>query len=305
MRRVLLLNVTYEPLTTVGLRRAVCLVLGGKAEVVHDDAEGAILHAASVALATPSVIRLSRYVRVPYRNRVPLTRAALMRRDNYRCAYCGRRAETIDHVVPRSRGGQHAWENCVASCTICNHRKADRLLEELGWTLAVPPAVPRGAHWRLVGAQHDGDPQWAAYLREPSAALRPSCRLSAPYPPYRTSPPHQVAAFFFLAERTVVSADGMVLPCRGSVFSLASGALLRRCLPSSLLRRAWGGSAGKIQSRQHRAPLAREGLLSPGSAAPFGSRARPEHPELPLGQRAQHRHRQQAAATGKNSAGPR
>ena len=131
---------------------------------------GAVLHAATVSLATPSVIRLSRYVRVPYRNRVPLTRAALMRRDNYKCAYCGRRAETIDHVVPRSRGGQHAWENCVASCTICNHRKADRLLEELGWTLAVPPAVPRGAHWRLVGAQHDGDPQWAAYLREPSAA---------------------------------------------------------------------------------------------------------------------------------------
>ena len=178
MRRVLLLNVTYEPLTTVGLRRAVCLVLGGKAEVVHDDAAGAILHAATVALVTPSVIRLSRYVRVPYRNRVPLTRAALMRRDNYRCAYCGRRAETIDHVLPRSRGGQHVWENCVASCTICNHQKADRLLEELGWTLAVPPVVPRGAHWRLVGAHHDGDPQWAAYLREPSAALRSSAALA-------------------------------------------------------------------------------------------------------------------------------
>jgi len=179
VRRVLLLNVTYEPLTTVGLRRAVCLVLGGKAEVVHDDAAGAVLHAATVALVTPSVIRLSRYVRVPYRNRVPLTRAALMRRDNYRCAYCGRRAETIDHVIPRSRGGQHVWENCVASCTICNHQKADRLLEELGWALAVPPVVPRGAHWRLVGAHHDGDPQWAAYLREPSAALRPSAAFGA------------------------------------------------------------------------------------------------------------------------------
>jgi 5-methylcytosine-specific restriction endonuclease McrA len=152
----------------------VCLVLGGKAEVVHHDAAGAVLHAASVALQTPSVIRLSRYVRIPYRNRVPLTRAALMRRDNYKCAYCGGRAETIDHVIPRSRSGQHIWENCVASCTICNHRKADRLLEELGWTLAVPPVVPRGAHWRLVGAQYDGDPQWAAYLRESSAALKPA-----------------------------------------------------------------------------------------------------------------------------------
>jgi len=203
VRRVLLLNVTYEPLTTVGLRRAVCLVLCGKAEIVHDDAEGAVLHAASVALATPSVIRLSRYVRVPYRNRVPLTRAALMRRDNYRCAYCGRRAETIDHVVPRSRGGQHAWENCVASCQICNHRKADRLLEELGWTLAVSPAVPRGAHWRLVGAQHDGDPQWAAYLREPSAALRPVAALTtkpsaaARTPPYPAVPAAPQAAFSF------------------------------------------------------------------------------------------------------------
>jgi 5-methylcytosine-specific restriction endonuclease McrA len=170
VRRVLLLNVTFEPLTTVGLRRAVCLVLSGKAEIVHDDTDGAALHSASVTLATPSVIRLRRYVRIPYRNRVPLTRAALMRRDNYRCAYCDHKAETIDHVIPRSRGGPHSWENCVASCTTCNHRKADRLLEELGWTLAVLPTVPRGAHWRLIGVARDGDPQWATYLREPSAA---------------------------------------------------------------------------------------------------------------------------------------
>ena len=111
MRRVLLLNVTYEPLTTVGLRRAVCLVLGDKAEIVHHDTGGMLLHAATVAVATPSVIRLRRYVRIPQRNRVPLTRAALMRRDNYKCAYCGRHGETIDHVLPRSRGGQHTWEN--------------------------------------------------------------------------------------------------------------------------------------------------------------------------------------------------
>ena len=244
MRRVLLLNVTYEPLTTVGLRRAVCLVLCGKAEVVHDDAEGAVLHAASVALATPSVIRLSRYVRVPYRNRVPLTRAALMRRDNYRCAYCGRRAETIDHVLPRSRGGLHAWENCVASCTICNHRKADRLLDELGWTLAVPPAVPRGAHWRLVGAQHDGDPQWAAYLREPSAALNIRAALSLP--PYRTFPPHSAAAISFYAERNVVSR--CIYPTR--LRALYLPARLRAPLdpppsfvaPSSLLSPVGGGA---------------------------------------------------------------
>ncbi len=170
MRRVLLLNVTYEPLTTVGLRRAVCLVLGEKAEVVHEDLDGAMLRSTSVVLVTPSVIRLRRYIRVPYRSRVPLTRAALMRRDNYLCAYCGTRADTIDHVVPRSRGGKHDWENCVASCNRCNHRKADRLIEELGWTLRAVPAAPRGAHWRLIGAAHDGDPQWAAYLPDASAA---------------------------------------------------------------------------------------------------------------------------------------
>ena len=82
MRRVLLLNVTYEPLTTVGLKRAVCLVLCDKAEIVHHDSGGQLLHAATVSIATPSVIRLQRYVRIPQRNRVPLTRAALMRRDN-------------------------------------------------------------------------------------------------------------------------------------------------------------------------------------------------------------------------------
>ena len=137
----------------MGLRRAVCLVLSGKAEIVHDDTAGATLHSASVTLATPSVIRLRRYVRIPYRNRVPLTRAALMRRDNYRCAYCDRKAETIDHVIPRSRGGPHSWENCVASCTTCNHRKADRLLEELGWTLRSPADR---ATWRALAADRRG-----------------------------------------------------------------------------------------------------------------------------------------------------
>jgi len=169
VRRVLLLNITYEPLTTVGLHRAVCLVLGEKADVVHADAGGMQLHSATTRLPAPSVIRLRRYVRIPHRSRVPLTRAALMRRDNYLCAYCGTKADTIDHVVPRSRGGPHAWENCVASCTRCNHRKADRLIEELGWTLPRLPAAPRGPHWRLIGAADDGDPQWVAYL-EPSAA---------------------------------------------------------------------------------------------------------------------------------------
>ncbi|WP_055477492.1 HNH endonuclease [Sphaerimonospora mesophila] len=169
MRQVLLLNATYEPLTTLSLHRAVVLLLREKADVVHHDGCGAVLRSATCTFDVPSVIRLRRYVRIPYRSRIPLTRAALMRRDNFRCAYCGQRAETIDHVVPRSKGGPHTWENCVASCMPCNHYKADKLLEELGWTLRATPVAPRGMHWRLIGAQLDGDPQWAPYLAKPAA----------------------------------------------------------------------------------------------------------------------------------------
>jgi 5-methylcytosine-specific restriction endonuclease McrA len=163
-RHVLLLNASYEPLTTLPMRRAILLLLREKAETVHADAAGAVVHSASTALECPSVIRLRRYIRVPYRRRIPLTRVALMRRDGYHCAYCGKRAETIDHVIPRSRGGGHVWENCVASCKPCNHRKANHLLDELGWTLKVTPRVPRGLHWRLINGDQHGDPQWAPYI---------------------------------------------------------------------------------------------------------------------------------------------
>jgi 5-methylcytosine-specific restriction endonuclease McrA len=168
-RRVLLLNTTFEPLTALPLRRAVVLVVCGKAEVVHGDPTGIVLHSAADSVVVPSVIRLSSYVRVPYRARVPLTRAGLMHRDRHRCAYCGGRAETIDHVIPRSRGGEHTWQNCVACCVKCNHRKADKLLSELNWRLRVVPRAPRGVHWRLLAGVVETDPQWLPYLGEPAA----------------------------------------------------------------------------------------------------------------------------------------
>nr|WP_245975757.1 HNH endonuclease [Amycolatopsis palatopharyngis] len=168
-RRVLLLNATFEPLTALPLRRAIVLVICGKAEVVHGDPSGLTLHAATVAVPVPSVIRLSNYVRVPYRAQVPLTRAGLMHRDRYRCAYCGSRAETVDHVVPRSRGGPHTWENCVACCAKCNHRKADKLLAELGWRLRIVPRAPHGPHWRLLVHSTESDPLWHQYLGVPAA----------------------------------------------------------------------------------------------------------------------------------------
>ncbi|WP_373696027.1 HNH endonuclease [Actinomycetospora aurantiaca] len=168
-RRVLLLNATYEPLTALPLRRAIVLLVCGKADVVHGDSSGLVLHSATGAVEVPSVIRLRVFVRVPYRARVPLTRAALMHRDRFRCAYCSGKAETIDHVVPRSRGGTHTWENCVACCARCNHKKADKLLAELGWPLRTMPTAPRGRHWRLLAGLVDADPQWLPYLGEAAA----------------------------------------------------------------------------------------------------------------------------------------
>ena len=168
-RRVLLLNATYEPLTALPVRRAVVLLVCDKADAVHADPDGPVLHSAESQVSVPSVIRLRTFVRVPYRARIPMTRAALMHRDRFRCAYCGGKAETIDHVVPRSRGGEHSWENCVAACAPCNHRKADKLLTELGWTLRLVPTPPKGQHWRLLCTVKELDPAWVRYLDEGAA----------------------------------------------------------------------------------------------------------------------------------------
>jgi len=150
MTGALVLNATYEPLCVVSPRRAVVLVLGDKAEVVHDS--GDRMHSARLTVAVPSVVRLISYVRVPVRRRAPLNRRAIFARDGGRCQYCAGPAESIDHVVPRSRGGLHAWENVVAACRACNTRKRDRLLSETPMALRHRPAVPRELTWITVVA---------------------------------------------------------------------------------------------------------------------------------------------------------
>jgi Restriction endonuclease len=157
----LLLNATYEPLCVVSSRRAVVLVLSQKAVPV-EDGDG-FLRSVSRTVPVPAVARLTRFVRVPYRAQVPLTRKAVFARDGGRCAYCGAPATSIDHVVPRSRGGQHTWDNVVASCGRCNHTKADRAISELGWRLRTVPRAPTGVSWRVLGARPP-DPRWSAYL---------------------------------------------------------------------------------------------------------------------------------------------
>ncbi|MFP5072086.1 HNH endonuclease [Pseudonocardia nantongensis] len=162
--RVLLLNASFEPLAVVTSKRAICLLLAGKAECLQEALEGTAFRSENLSLPAPSVLRLSRYVRVPYRRAVPMTRAGVLRRDARRCAYCTKRADTIDHVVPRSRGGAHSWENCVAACRACNARKADRLIEELGWTLRSTPRPPgRGGGGVLVLAV-EPLPAWEPWL---------------------------------------------------------------------------------------------------------------------------------------------
>ncbi|HEU4676592.1 MAG TPA: HNH endonuclease [Motilibacteraceae bacterium] len=161
MAHALVLNATYEPLCVVPQRRALVLVLAHKAVTLED--AGAVVHSATAALDVPSVVRLLRFVRVPYRSAAPLTRRAIFARDAGRCAYCGAAANTVDHVVPRSRGGRHAWDNVVAACHRCNHVKGDRLLAELGWRLRTPAVQPTGAAWRILGTGRS-DPHWAPYL---------------------------------------------------------------------------------------------------------------------------------------------
>ncbi|MGN6607184.1 MAG: HNH endonuclease [Jatrophihabitans sp.] len=161
MGAALVLNATYEPLCVVPLRRAVVLVLAGKAVVVETTDD--VMHSASLIVPVPTVVRLARYVRVPYRREVPLTRRAVLERDAHICVYCGVKADTIDHVRPRSRGGAHIWTNVVAACARCNHRKGDRLLSELGWHLATPPRQPP-ASLALLHGWSARNPTWSQYL---------------------------------------------------------------------------------------------------------------------------------------------
>ena len=162
----LLLNATYEPLCVVSTRRAIVLVLAAKAEPV--DSAQDVVHAETISLAVPVVARLTRYVRVPYPAQVPLSRRAVFTRDGQTCVYCGSSATSIDHVVPRSRGGTHTWDNVVAACRRCNHTKADRSLAELGWVLPHPPRTPSGAAWRLLGSR-TVDPRWREWLGVPES----------------------------------------------------------------------------------------------------------------------------------------
>lgn len=171
-RRCLVLNASYEPLTTVTWQRAVILTLEGLAEVVEESDEP--VRSQRLTLTAPKVVRLAEMRHVPFRARSPLTRRGVLARDNHLCCYCTRRkATTVDHVQPRSRNGRHLWENVVASCSPCNAFKDARTPEEaltdphgarIGFgPMRFQPRVPAG-NVALVVAIGYVDPSWEQYL---------------------------------------------------------------------------------------------------------------------------------------------
>ncbi len=166
--RTLVLNAGYEPLGVVSFKRAIILVLNQKATVLEGSTERKV-HSAKGEYDLPSVILLSRYVRVPGNRNIPLSRRGVLRRDGFRCAYCQRSANTVDHVQPKSKGGRDSWENLVACCLRCNNIKGDKTLNEIGWILGFTPKMPTGGAWLLRGAEKV-EPEWDEYLALSNAA---------------------------------------------------------------------------------------------------------------------------------------
>ncbi len=160
---VLVLNANYEPLSVCNTRRAIGLLLSGKAELVLNGR--GVIRSASAAFPRPSVIRMEYMVKRP-RPRVKLSKREIFRRDEYACQYCGSPSAhlTIDHVIPRHRGGGHTWENLVAACPACNRRKGGRMPAEAHMTLRHRPAEPVPSA-RYLYARHLRDNQeWTRFI---------------------------------------------------------------------------------------------------------------------------------------------
>jgi len=141
---VLVLNQSYEPLTVCRARRAVVLIYQGKAEMIENGL--GCIHSLHAAFELPSVIRLAQMVRRPHRQR-KMTRYEIFNRDKYTCQYCAEQSRhlTLDHVIPRSRGGEHTWENVVSACADCNRRKAGKTPKEANMKLIRTPGPPKSS----------------------------------------------------------------------------------------------------------------------------------------------------------------
>jgi 5-methylcytosine-specific restriction endonuclease McrA len=162
---VLVLNQNYEPLNVTNLPRAFRLVFGEKAEVIEFNHQ--VIRTVTVEYKAPSVIRLQHHVRRP-RPRVKLSRREVFARDRHTCQYCGRQSHdlTLDHVVPRHRGGGHSWDNLVTACKGCNHRKGGKTLAEARLRLVRSPFEPRSDLYSLFTPYlaDERNEAWRSYL---------------------------------------------------------------------------------------------------------------------------------------------
>lgn len=161
MSKVLVLNASYEPLNICSWRRAVVLIMKGKAESVEHNGKVCYRN-----FPLPTVIRLRNYVKIPYKE-ISLSRRNVLHRDNYTCQYCGERRHdlTIDHIFPRSRGGRDSWENVVAACLKCNVKKGDRTPREAGLVLmTVPRRPPSHVSFEISKHSLSGHTYWNKYL---------------------------------------------------------------------------------------------------------------------------------------------
>lgn len=162
---VLVLNQDYEPLNVTNLPRAFKLVFGSKAEILEYD--HLVIRTQRQTFHAPSVIRLQHHIRRP-RPRVKLTRREVLARDRHTCQYCGRQSSdlTLDHVMPRHRGGAHSWDNLVAACKQCNHRKGGRTPEEARIRLLRAPFEPRSDLYSLFSPYLEDarNEAWRTYL---------------------------------------------------------------------------------------------------------------------------------------------
>jgi 5-methylcytosine-specific restriction endonuclease McrA len=162
--RVLVLNASYEPINVCTMRRAAVLVLKERAEVI--ERRDGVLHSERLDLERPCVIRLVRYVRVPRDvHRRKITRRAVLARDAYTCQYCGKESAglTVDHVIPRSRGGSSGWDNIVAACAPCNRKKGNRLPLEAEMPLRSHPKAPGPTVFIRIASPRVPD-AWEQYL---------------------------------------------------------------------------------------------------------------------------------------------
>jgi 5-methylcytosine-specific restriction endonuclease McrA len=161
---VLVLNANYEPIHVCNTRRAVGLILSGKADLVMNGR--GYIQTVQLSIPRPSVIRLEQMIHRP-RPRMKLSRREIFRRDNYTCQYCGHRTNdlTLDHVLPKHLGGQHAWTNVVAACPACNHRKGGRKIKEARMSLLHPPLEPPASAVYLFGRHIEENADWEQYIR--------------------------------------------------------------------------------------------------------------------------------------------